>query len=342
VGDLVSYNRILCTCFGLLLIASATARASESPEETSGRIPFRLYKNYLIVAQGSLGKLKKRNFLIDTGANPTVLDEQVAQQLGVKPLPDSAAAVGVFSGSVNSRFAMLPSLQLGPLRARDLRVAIADLSELNSRVGVRVDAIVGVDVLGQSSFQIDYERKQMVFGPIDFDSSAVSFGEDGMFATVPATIEDRSVRVMVDTGSAGLVLFANRIGEWQQRLPLAGMARMRGLGGIAPMPVVLLDHIQVGNWQLGSRHAYIARQVACCRFDGVIGVSALRVKQISFDFRNRLVSWQLRDREIPSMSESTPANCMPVSAPGLTTPGRASMFSRERRANACDFPAHSN
>jgi hypothetical protein len=33
---------------------------------------------------------------------------------------------------------------------------------------------------------------------------------------------------------------------------------------------------------------------------------------------------------------------MPVSAPGLTTPGRASMFSRERRANACDFPAHSN
>jgi predicted aspartyl protease len=292
----VQYNKIVCACIGLVLTSSALARTSDPPEDVTGRLPFRLYQNYLIVAQGSLGKLKKRNLLIDTGANPTVVDERVAQQLSVKPLPDSGRALGLISGSVNGRFAVLSSVAVGPLRAKNLRVAVADLSALNSKIGVRVDAVVGVDVLGQGAFRIDYERKEMIFGPVDFDSTAIPFGSDDVFVTVPITVDDRFFQIMVDTGSAGVVLFANRVGELHRQLPLAGLARMTSLGGAAPIPVVRLERLRVGSQDLGPRNAYIARELACCNFDGVLGVSALRVRQIEFDFPRRLVGWQLRDR----------------------------------------------
>jgi predicted aspartyl protease len=338
LGEFVPYNKFVYLCIALVIATSSMASASDSTDGETGRISFRLYQGYLIVAQGSLGKLKKKNLLIDTGANPTVLDERIAQQLGVKPLSEPGSAMGLVSGTVREHSAVLSSLQLGPLHAKDLRVAVADLSELNSKVGTRVDAIVGVDVLGQSSFRIDYERKEVVFGPVDFDHAAVFEGGDGVFATVPVTVGERSLRVMVDTGSAGVVLFANRIGEWRSRFPLAGLARMTGLGGATPLPVVRLPRLRVGVQELGPRNAYLARESTCCSFDGVIGVSALRVKQIGFDFAHHTLSWQLRDGEIPSMSESAPANCMPASAPGLTTPGQASMFSGATRAASCSSP----
>jgi hypothetical protein len=46
-------------------------------------IPFKLYRDYLIVVQGSLGGREALNFLIDTGVNPTVIDSRIAKKLGL-------------------------------------------------------------------------------------------------------------------------------------------------------------------------------------------------------------------------------------------------------------------
>jgi predicted aspartyl protease len=305
-------------------MASTLGQAKESQDGETTRIHFRLYQNYLVVAQGSLGKLKKRNLLIDTGSNPTILDQKIAQQLDVKPLTGSVNTLGVISGSLSSQFVLLPSLQLGPVHSKDLRVAVADLSLLTSKVGTRIDAVVGFDVLGQSSFRIDYDRKEIVFGDVDFDAAAVPFGGGAAFVTVPMTIDEKPIRMMVDTGTASLILFANRIGEWRRQLPQAGVTLATDLGGNAPLPVVRLTRIRIGRQELGPRNASIASRQDCCDFDGVMGISALRMKQIGFDFERRLFSWQLQDREIPSMSESGPANCMPAWSRGFTSPGQAS------------------
>ena len=44
-------------------------------------LPFKICGQQLIVVQGSIGQLEKRNFVIDTGAYPTVIDRELAGKL---------------------------------------------------------------------------------------------------------------------------------------------------------------------------------------------------------------------------------------------------------------------
>jgi len=65
-------------------LAQNTAQADSTSHFLSRvEVHFRLYRNYLIVVQGSLGLLDRLNFLVDTGTNPTALDRKIAKKLGL-------------------------------------------------------------------------------------------------------------------------------------------------------------------------------------------------------------------------------------------------------------------
>ena len=65
-------------------LAQNTTQANSTPHLLSRvEVHFRLYRNYLIVVQGSLGLLDGLNFLVDTGANPTAVDQKIAKKLGL-------------------------------------------------------------------------------------------------------------------------------------------------------------------------------------------------------------------------------------------------------------------
>src|ERR1700685_103770 len=75
-----------------------------------GTIHFDLYRGYLIVAQGSAGPLKGLSFLLDTGANPTVLDPWIARKLHLQRFPSDVAVLG---GSVQAERTVVPNLNFG-------------------------------------------------------------------------------------------------------------------------------------------------------------------------------------------------------------------------------------
>ena len=313
----MGHNRTACLCICNLIVANLPLFAVEQRAES---IPFKLYGNHLLVVQGTLGKLKKRNLLLDTGANPSVVDQQLASQLGLQSLTSQPGTMNVVSGRIDTHYASLSGLQLGPLSRESLPVVVADLGFLRSQIGTRIDAVVGLDFLGQSSFRIDYENKRIIFGLIDASASAVPFDTGPPLVTVQMLVDNKPVRVLVDTGTDGLILFRNHLGGWEARLSSSSM-KISDLGGGTSLPMIVATDTRVGNVEMGPRNVYVADGHGCCDFDGLLGIAAPRVKEIGFDFEHRLITWQLRDRAIPSMSEAGPRNCLSASTPGLLPRG---------------------
>ena len=105
------------------LMASSTIVLA-SPAEGPTEVCFELYLGYTIVAKGSMGRLQKLNFIIDTGAVPSVVDARVAPRLGLKGTFDT---VSVFSKDVRTEEVVVPTVDLGPVHAESVRFLAQDL-----------------------------------------------------------------------------------------------------------------------------------------------------------------------------------------------------------------------
>jgi hypothetical protein len=75
---------------GLLILASLLISQTLLAADGLVEVPFKLYRGYVIVVKGSIAGLERLNFLIDTGAVPSVVDRRIAQSpRGGTPRPGS-------------------------------------------------------------------------------------------------------------------------------------------------------------------------------------------------------------------------------------------------------------
>jgi hypothetical protein len=149
---------------GLVLLAHL-AFASDIPQrestpglgEPAESVRFQLYQGYLIVVHGSIGAVKNLNIFLDTGATPALLDSRVARKLNLRG--EESVSIVRLDRRTRAEETTVPSLEIGPLKCSNLRVVTADLSFYEKVLPVRIDAIVGLDVLGQRPFVIDYPAR---------------------------------------------------------------------------------------------------------------------------------------------------------------------------------------
>src|SRR5271168_2920645 len=155
--------------------SSAEAKDSASAELPSGRVdlPIHLYFGYLVVVEGSIGGLEHQNLIVDTGTDPSIVSASIVHDLGI---PTRRATLTVANTTADSDSAILPELRVGPVRSQALPVMVQDFHLLESKLGIRVGAIIGLDILGQSSFRLDYSSKSMVFGPVVAKGIALPLG----------------------------------------------------------------------------------------------------------------------------------------------------------------------
>src|SRR5215475_4302958 len=141
----MSFGR-LAGVFGTVLLALSTTAAAEVTQ-----LKFDLLEGYLVLVRANVGPLEDLRLLVDTGAVPSMLDRRIAKKLG----PDIHETENVsFGQKARISTAVLPELRLGPLAAHGCRVGIGDLSFLHG-----VDGIIGLDILSQGSFTIDYKTR---------------------------------------------------------------------------------------------------------------------------------------------------------------------------------------
>ena len=253
---------------------------------------FKLYRNYLIVVQGNLGRLEGLNFLIDTGANPTAVDQKIAKKLGLK---GQSKKLQLLDQSVLVEAVELPTLQLGPIRAESLRGIVQDLLPVENNLGVRIDAIVGLDILAAESFTINYETKKIIFGAVDPLPFAVPFHTQAPTLTLQLQVGGYAVPLLLDTGAKDALLFECSL-PWHGRdfATLSMKQSCSTKGNAFYVREVRLSEVHLGTAELGAMTVLVVPGKHTCgwSFAGVLGMSALGFRQIAFDFERNLFSFR--------------------------------------------------
>ena len=297
---------VLCSCLLLTATTSlveigwartpsasndAGKQKAEPASHVSMKLPVRLYGGYLVIAEGAIGNVRKLNFLLDTGACPSVVDQRIAHDLKLAELPER---VNLWNKSVQAQQVVIPSLSLGPVRVESIPVLAEDLSFLPKALGFKVHAIVGMDVLRKSSFTINYKAKEILFGIPANLTHSVPFETDTPVITVRMGFQDRRLRMVVDSGGPDLTLFRSRVSE-PTGLQVLGTETVADAGGTFQRTKVRIPELHIGKETMGAQTAFLVddRKDEGDDFDGVLGVRGLQFWKLAFDFENRRFSWEL-------------------------------------------------
>lgn len=282
--------------------------------DSRAALPVKLYGGYTVVVQGSIADIPNLNFLIDTGAMPTIVDARIARKLD---LFGDRQPLTVFGRQVGTERVVLPGVRIGPVHATGVEGLVADLSFAEKSLGIRIDAIVGLDVLGHEGFSIDYRARQILFGASDAADWVAGFDPRLPQVIVELQIDAHPVRLLVDTGAKYFILFARKNSEplphdagavgpmtalTPAEMPAPAPAQQKQpktdptivtFGGDVRLEPVLLSHVRLGALQLSDQPAYLSPfdAGAPLGFDGVLGVAALHVQRIDFDFEHGRLGW---------------------------------------------------
>jgi hypothetical protein len=252
------------------------------------QIPFKLYDGFAVVIRGAIGNQENLNFLVDTGAVPSAIHQRLKRQLNLNGLHED---ISVINQSTSVERVELPILRLGPLKVKPLSVVVVDLTSIEVRLGVRLDAVVGLDVLGRQDFVIDYAKHMIRLGASDVNGQAVPFElrtqAGAPYVVIPIEVNSHALWVLLDTGTDGLSLFQARL---QGRLPAlkkSGVGQEVNAGGAHTVQLAEVSTLRLGGktWSNLSAVAVAVPSVSALRdFDGMLGPASLHITRMAFNF----------------------------------------------------------
>jgi predicted aspartyl protease len=254
-----------------------------SAKDHANEVPFKLLRGYAIVARGSIGNLKNLNFLIDTGAVPSVLDRRTADALH---LTGTKEHLSVFTQKLAAELVIANNVQLGPVRTGSLSVVVRDLSFAESALGIRIDAMIGFDLLSQGPFVIDYQSKRLVFGPIDTSLPVIPYHSGPGYVAVELRVQQKTLLLLVDTGASDLVLFGETMLDSADAVTNIGSRTWSNMGGDIKVKQVQLRDAYLGAIAWGAQDVFILEvddRSKPSGLSGLLGVISLKVRRVGFD-----------------------------------------------------------
>ena len=258
------------------------------PARSPSEIPFKAYQDYLIVVDGKIGNLEHLNLLLDTGSNPSMIDRSVSTRLGLQGI---SRGLSLFNTSVASESVTLPDIQFGPMQRQKLPVMVVDLSAIGKGLGTHIDAVIGMDVLGRTNFTVDYAKRRVLFGA-STERHTAPFSAGPQFLTVNMKSGGRQLHLLLDTGTPQLVLFESRLrGMDYQWTSVVGTGQ--NASGKVRFAAIILPDARIGALDVGPQRASVVANQRSVEneLDGLMGLSCLHPKQISFDFDRQLLGW---------------------------------------------------
>jgi len=252
-------------------------------------VHFDLYQGYFIVVHGAAGPLKKLNFFLDTGTIRSTFDSRTAKKLNLHD--QEPASIMIVGGRVQGEAASLSSLELGPLQLSNLDIVTADLSFFQRALPIHIDAIIGIDVLGQTPFVIDYSAHVIRFGTTPALSVSVPLHLDQGLAVFDAEIDHTPMHLLFDTGASSLVLFTTAKQQGSSVKPDAALGP-DAIGHFESRQVYL-DSLRLGPAEFRKEPALVTPnpKPSQLNFDGLMSPAALGISRVSVDIERKVLAF---------------------------------------------------
>lgn len=285
--------------------ANPAAHAPAAADDASGTLTLTDLANRMTVPV-SINGSKPQPFIIDTGAERSVVSRQLAGTLGLSPGPQ--VTVTTMTGSTKVPTVVVPSLTMGPVR--DARAFNAPALEA---VHMGAHGLLGLEQLRTHMVSIDFDKGQMAVRPSRRDGGRRSpFRSDsdevvitaksrlGQLIVTDATFEGAKITVVLDTGSQismGNLALRDKLRRVRLQGPIVmtsvtgetltvnyHIAQRVQLGGITMegLPVAFADVPPFAYFGLSDRPALM------------LGMDALRsFRRVEIDFPDRKVRFLL-------------------------------------------------
>ncbi len=263
------------------------------------RVPFR-YTSKAVLVKVSINGRTPVDFILDTGASLSVIDQDYAHQIGLAPEGD--ATVQGIAATGGMRFAKVGSISLAGRGASvtlpDFRVALVDLGKGDKYILWKdTHGLLGYDFLSRFVVTMDYDSLRVTLhDPKRFtyrgNGSAIPFELHSGIPVVEMTIDGCTGRFLVDTGNS----FHSTVhGSMVRSCAMFSRRKRRtveviggGIGGSFVSSLCRLDSLAIGPYQWVEPVAALALHtrgmIGSKDYSGNIGNDLLERFRCTFDY----------------------------------------------------------
>jgi hypothetical protein len=247
---------------------------------------------HLIVIPTSLNG-QSANFLLDTGAERSCLDSDFAARLGLEPAAEERILqvdAERTAGTLN-----IAELEVQSLRLRNLPVLSVDLTSMSLAAGVRIDGILGSDLLRHVKVSIDFYPGSAKFetdAALPDGASVVRLSPEHNLYSVAAKVQGLPVNFLLDTGASTSVIswpaWFSITSDWKPRAVLDGF-RSSGSSGaslLALIPSISFGRASVRNLPLRVQSETSTGILAKGNVAGLMGTDLLQHFIVTLDLGN--------------------------------------------------------
>ncbi|TCP72798.1 aspartyl protease [Sphingomonas sp. PP-CE-1G-424] len=244
-------------------------------------------------------------FVVDTGAQRTVIARELAATLGLAP--GRIVRVTGMTGSDSIGTVMIPSLKVSVIGSAAIEAPAISAINLGAR------GLLGIDTLQDHAVKIDFDTKTMTVTPSRKRQNRERVGPDeivikarslfGQLVVTDAYCNGIRIRVILDTGtSVSMANGALRRKVTRKGLGRAGPSQSVSLTGVTGETVVAdyttIDRVTIGSLSLGDVPvAFTAIDAPPFRQFGLserpamlLGMDVLQLfRRVDIDFANREV-----------------------------------------------------
>lgn len=267
------------------------------------KIPFDLLNN-LVLLQLRVNNSQPLWFILDTGANSSVIDARVQKNLGLRT---KARARGTSSGkAIAAGLISGVSFTLPGVEVSNLTVASLPLDPFAPFMARRISGIIGYDLISQFVVEIDYaDRTINLYAPSAYHYTGagarlpIKFIDKNPFIEVSLTMEGRAPlkgKFAAATGSSGALLLnkpfvvAHRL---LQTVIQTTPGNTGGVGGLSRTLVARVKNIRIGRFDIDNPIVSFSQatkgEQASAAYDGVVGGEVLRRFKMILDYSRRQI-----------------------------------------------------